>query len=99
MKILPNGFDISDEDVKYLEDRLLDIEGWVVNAILGQINHAKGEFLKRGTELIKNDPSITMIPKDEAALSEIIFSHPEYKNRQIREKELLDRMNLVDSQS
>lgn len=87
MKILPNGYDLSDLEVKYLEDRLLDIEDWVVKAIIGQIDHAKGEFLKRGKDLLEKDPSVTMIPKDESVVTGMVLNHPNYKNRRVRDEE------------
>lgn len=86
MKVLRNGLDISDTDLKALQHDLLNIEDWINGAIAGKINACKTRLLSEWTTRLMNDPSVSTIPANESALIKLITDHPAYKNRQAREE-------------
>ena len=90
MKVLRNGIEISDTDIASLQHDLLNIEDWINGAIAGKIHSCKTRLLSEWTTRLMSDPSVDTIPANEIDLIKVITSHPEYKNRQAREAELLE---------
>lgn len=81
------SIELSDVDIKCLENDLLDIEVWIKAAIVGKVNNCKKRLIKEWQPKLFNDPEIEFIPANEDDLIDIIISHKDYKNREKREKE------------
>jgi len=78
---------ILDDDVKYLENDLLDIEDWAQKAVVGKISKCKGRLLNEWQPKLLADPEIEMIPATESGLLATIIAHKDYKNRVVRDAE------------
>ena len=80
--------ELSETDKKCLENDLLDIEDWIVKAIIGKINNCKKRFLNEWYPKLMADPNVDSIPANEKDLVEMVTSRPDYKNRKKRDKEI-----------
>ena len=89
MKIFTRGIEISDSDVKCLENDLLDIEAWIQGAIDGKINNCKKRLLREWQTRLLADPTVQSVPGDEPGLIGYITRRADYQNRYQRE-ELID---------
>jgi len=76
---------LTDDEVKYLENDLLDIETWVTDAVKGKISKCKGRMLAEWQPKLLADPDIEYIPATESGLLATIVAHKGYKSRQARE--------------
>ena len=76
---------ITDDEVKYLENDLLDIEQWVVAAVKGKISKCKGRMIQEWQPKLLADPTIETIPATESGLLSTITSHKDYMKRVDRE--------------
>ena len=76
---------ISDKDVFYLENDLLDIQDWVEKAVIGKINQSKKRFLREWQTKLTVDSNVTSIPTDTAELINVVKARSDYKNRTQRE--------------
>ena len=85
MKVLRNGIDLSDADIKALQNDILNIEDWINGAIVGKINACKKRLLDTWTPKLLADPEVHTIPGDEASLINLITHHPDYLSRSDRE--------------
>lgn len=97
MKIFTRGIEISDSDVKCLENDLLDIEEWVQGAIDGKINNCKKRLLREWQPRLLLDPDVKTIPANETALIEYITARSDYQNRSARDTETLPGGDYFDS--
>jgi len=86
MKVLRNGIDLSDADMKSLQNDILNIEDWINGAIAGKIVACKKRLLDEWTPKLMADPAVHTIPGNEAALINVITQHPDYLDRSDREK-------------
>jgi hypothetical protein len=86
MKVLRSGIEISDSDIKCLQNDLLNIEDWINEAIQGKINNCKKRLIAEWHPKLIADPDIESIPGDEAGLINFITSHKDYSNRYQREE-------------
>jgi hypothetical protein len=86
MKITIN---LTDEEIKYLENDIVDIEKWIKNAVKGKIYKCKCRLFDEWQEKLINDPTIDSIPANESDLLTVIINHADYKNRKSKEKEML----------
>ena len=80
--------EISQTDLKCLKNDLLDPEDWFVKALEGKINKCKKRLMREWYPKLMADPNVDTIPADEEGLLNLIFSHPDYKNRVERDKEI-----------
>ena len=78
---------ISDLDEKVLKNALLDIEGWVQNAVEGKVNNCKKRMLAEWQPKLFADPEVENIPADETAFINLVVSRDDYKNREQRDAE------------
>lgn len=85
MKLLRNGVEIPDTDLKSLQNDLLNIEDWVNGAIAGKIAACKYRLLEEWMPKLINDPNVARIPADETALINLITSRSDYLSRAARE--------------
>ena len=86
MKVLRSGIEISDSDMKCLQNDLLNIEDWINEAIQGKINNCKKRLIAEWHPKLIADPDIKSIPGDESGLINFITSHKDYSNRYQREE-------------
>jgi hypothetical protein len=85
MKVIRNGIDISDTDIKVLQNDILNIEDWINGAIAGKIASCKTRLLESWTPKLLGDPTVNTIPANEAELINVITQHPDYLSRSDRE--------------
>jgi len=85
MKVIRNGIEISDVDIKALQNDLLNIEDWITNAVAGKIAACKGRLLDEWTPRLMLDPEVRTIPADETGLINLITNRDDYKNRTERD--------------
>jgi hypothetical protein len=85
MKVLRNGIELSDPDMKALQNDLLNIEDWINGAIAGKIYACKKRLLDEWTPKLLADPKVDTLPGNEAALINVITQHPDYLSRSDRE--------------
>ena len=78
---------LSDNDIKALENDLLDIEEWVHGAVGGKINSCKKRLISEWQPKLFADPAVENIPADESAFINLVVSRDDYKNRVQREQE------------
>ena len=79
---------ISNEDVAYLENDLLDVDDWVQKAVVGKINNSKKRFIREWQQKLMADPDVTTIPANTADFISGVKARPDYKNRAQRDAEL-----------
>ena len=72
---------LSDNDIKALENDLLDIEEWVHGAVGGKINNCKKRLISEWQPKLFADPAVENIPADESAFINLVVSRGDYKNR------------------
>lgn len=82
MQIIVN---LSEDDVKYLQNDLEDIEKWVQDSVAGKVTNCKKRMLAEWQSKLLADPAVTQMPAKESALLEMIVARPDYKNRVQRE--------------
>jgi hypothetical protein len=85
MKVIRNGIDISDADIKVLQNDILNIEDWINGAIAGKIASCKTRMIETWTPKLLGDPGVNTLPGNEAALINVITQHPDYLSRSDRE--------------
>lgn len=85
MKVIRNGIDISDTDIKVLQHDILNIEDWINAAIAGKITSCKSRLIESWMPRLLSDPAVITIPADESALINVITQHPGYLNRSDRD--------------
>ena len=78
---------LTDDEVKYLENDLFDIEQWINDAVKGKVSKCKGRMLNEWQPKLLADPVIETIPATESGLLAIIVAHKDYKSRTQREVE------------
>ena len=78
---------ISDIDEKILLNDLMDINGWIQDAVTGKINSCKYRMISEWQPKLFADPDVDNIPADETTLINFIVARDDYKNRAQREQE------------
>ena len=78
--------ELTDEEVKILENDLLDIKEWINGAIAGKINNCMKRAARQYEELAKAENLETM-PVKELDKAKALFAKPGYKNRAARDLE------------
>lgn len=72
---------LTNQQVKILENDLLDVNQWIQDTIIGKYSKCKKRLLIEWHPKLLADSSITSLPATEDKLIQIIFTHKEYKNR------------------
>ena len=75
--------EMSDGDIDCLEDSLLDVEKWIVGAIVGKINNCRKRMFRKWIDLLRKEGE--QIPANDGVLIGKIKNHKDYKNRKDRE--------------
>jgi len=86
MKIFLNGIDLSDSDLKCLQNDLINVEDWVKAAIAGKINNCRKRLLSEWHPRLLADPEVKTVPGDETVLISFITARTDYQNRYEREE-------------
>lgn len=89
MKLFPTGLEIDARLVTILQHDLLDVEDWIIKAILGKAASCQKRLIQEQKSIVVNDPDITALPKSDNDLADLITSHAEYENREQREARML----------
>jgi len=76
---------LTDDEVKYLENDLIDIQDWVSKAVVGKVSKCKGRMLAEWQPKLIADPEVESIPASESGFLATILAHKEYLNRVDRE--------------
>lgn len=79
--------EISDADIKCLENDLLDIEDWIRKAIEGKINNCKKRMIQEWQPKIFADPDVEFMPATVEEFIQGVVKRADYKNRKQRDKE------------
>lgn len=85
--LVKNGIIITDTDLLVLQHDLLDPEDWVLKAVIGKVAACKKRLLRQWVPKLIEDPAVTQMPGEEAALIAMIVARPDYRNRVRREAE------------
>jgi hypothetical protein len=77
--------EIPDNDIKIVENDVLDAEQWIKDAWLGKLNSCKQRIVKQ--EIDRSVQARESIPAGETAIVNKAFNRTDYKNRKAREAE------------
>jgi len=77
--------EISSVDESALNNDLLDIDTWVLNAVTGKINSCKKRMVKEWLPKLYADKSVENIPATEEGIIELVFKRSDYKSRKQKE--------------
>ena len=77
---------LSDREVACLKNDLMDIDEWVQKAVIGKVNNCKKRLIREWQPKMFADPNVTSIPGDESGFIDLVFTHPDYKDRDAREE-------------
>jgi hypothetical protein len=80
--------ELTDEEVKILENDLLSIYEWIAGAIAGKINNCKKRAAIAYREKLKAEGAEMVPANDDVAVAQL-FAREDYKNRKQREAESL----------
>lgn len=86
MILLADGIELTNEEIAFLSNDLLDIEAWILAAIKGKINSCKGRMFLEWQEKFRGNSEIPNVPTDDDALVRFIVQQPDYLTRNQREK-------------
>lgn len=78
--------ELTDEEVKILQNDLIDIKSWIDGAIAGKINNCMKRAAKQYDELAKAE-NLESVPVHDHAKVMALMTHPKYKNRVQRDAE------------
>lgn len=76
--------ELTDEQIKILENDLLDVNTWIQGAVQGKINNCKKRAAREEVNNLINSGADT-IPAKEDDLIKSLFARPGYKSRKARE--------------
>lgn len=80
---------LTNEEVKLLENDLLDIQEWIQGAVDGKVNNCWKRFQQEWTTRLMNDPNFTdPIPSNKEDFIALVTSREDYKNRAEAQQEL-----------
>lgn len=77
--------EIPDEEIKIVENDVLDAEQWIKDAWKGKVNKCKGRLIQ--SEIQTSVSKGEAIPAGEAAIVDKAFKRPDYKSRKERDLE------------
>ena len=79
------SIEVTATEEQILANDLLDPMQHFVTVATEKLANCKSRLLTAWTAKLLQDKSVPSIPTDEQALLDLIFSHPDYKNRKQRE--------------
>jgi len=78
---------LTDNEVKCLENDLLDIQEWVEQAVRNKVESCKSRLVQEWVPKLMNDESVATIPANESELISAIMVREDYKTRVQRKLE------------
>lgn len=87
MKLMSNGFDISETDYQCLRNDLLDVDDWLVQALRGKISQCKKRLIAEWHTRLMLDPSVDTYPAQVDKFITFVTSRADYQDRVTRESE------------
>lgn len=88
MKLFSDGLELTDDQVASLHHNIVDIEGWIRDAIAGKAANCYSRLREEGIELLINDPQIHTMPATPTLLITAILNAPTYKDRAARDAKI-----------
>jgi len=79
---------LTDEEVKCLENDLMDVQKWVEDLVKNKVESCKKRMVDEWVPKLLQDPEVTVISASESELVDQILAHKNYKKRSVREEEL-----------
>jgi hypothetical protein len=83
--------EISDQQVACLEHDLLDVDEWVIHAVMHaidpKIRACRDRMIEAHRKIIEADPAVAALPKSRDEQAAMIVARGDYKNRATRESE------------
>lgn len=79
---------LSEEEVKCLENDLLDIQKWVEDSLDNKIHNCRKRILQEWLPKLIQDPEVSSIPASESEILTQVMAHKNYKNRLQRDNEM-----------
>ncbi len=80
---------ISDTEEACLKNDLLDINVWMQAAVRGKIAKCRKRLIREWYPKLMADPAVTDMPADEERFIKTVLARPDYKDRVVREAELV----------
>lgn len=78
--------ELSDFEVRVLENDLMDVDAWVHEAVAGKISNCKGRLANVERQKLTNE-GVKSVPSSVDELCELAMGRKGYKNRKKREDE------------
>lgn len=79
----------TENEQKYLENDLLNLEDWVRMAVIGKTNKCKTRMVQEWDAKLRADKDVVSIPTDETTWLSTVTSRTDYKNRSERDAEAI----------
>lgn len=79
--------DIPDNDMKIVENDVLDAEQWIKDAWAGKLNKCKERLLDQ--EVSRSVKDGETLPAGDTAIIQKAFARPDYKNRKQRDLDVI----------
>jgi hypothetical protein len=78
--------EFTDEEFKIMSHDLFNPLDWMERMTIEKLANRKSALIEQWTKRLLRDKSVQNIPTDETKLLDLIFNHPQYRNRVEREK-------------
>lgn len=75
--------DIPDEEIKIVENDVIDAEQWIIDAWRGKVDHCKSRLIQ--TEVDRSLKDKDSIPAGDNLIIKKAFERPDYQDRKTRE--------------
>ena len=77
--LFSSGMELVDQDVAIVEAYVVDVEDWLMGALLGQINRGKKKMIAEYKPIMLADESVDTLPTDDDKLVEQIIARSDYQ--------------------
>lgn len=77
--LFSSGMELVDQDVAVVEAYVVDVEDWLMGALLGQINRGKKKMIAEYKPIMLADESVDTLPTDDDKLVEQIIARSDYQ--------------------
>ena len=72
---------LTSQEEDALKNDLLDIDGWIQNAIKGKIHSCKKRMIEEWRPILFDDESVTSVPADDDDFIAFVVARSDYKTR------------------
>jgi len=77
--LFSSGLEVVDQDAAVVEAYVVDVEDWLMGALLGQINRGKKKMIAEYKPIMLADESVDTLPTDDDKLVEQIIARSDYQ--------------------